>query len=108
MSNKTDWNDVESNIYDDNIYDDNIYDDNIYDDKILKNYISRISICLYMILPLLGVFLIVPPFSRIYIIIMIVVVIAFTIWNINALEKRTKQLLEEQVKEYYKSGPSDP
>lgn len=95
MPNKTDWNDAKSK---------NI---NIYDDKILNNYSSRIGICLYMILPLLGVFLIVPPFSRTYTIIMIVVVLAFTIWNMHALQKHEKQLLEEQVKEYYKSDSSD-
>lgn len=95
MPNKTDWNDTKNKIA------------NIYDNKLLNIYASRISICLYMILPLLGVFLIAPPFSRTYTIIMIVVVVVFTIWNMHTLQKHEKQLLEEQVKEYYKSDPSD-
>lgn len=88
MPNKNDWDHIASN--------------NIYEDKIVKRCTSRICVCLYMILPLLGVFLIEPPIPRICTIIMIVLVIPYIIWNMHVSEKRQQQLLEKLVSEYHK------
>ena len=77
--------------------------DSPYDDPIGKRCTSRFCVCLYMILPLLGVFLITPPWPRIYTIIMIVVIIPYAIWNMRVSEKRLKQLSEKAIREYFTS-----